>query len=96
MAYYFSAQIKIHNQEEYERYLENFDEIFSRYRGKILAVDEAPTVLEGDWKYTKSVLIRFDTRSAFEDWYFSKDYQMIIKYRLNAAKCDTILIEGYE
>ncbi|HEX2969849.1 MAG TPA: DUF1330 domain-containing protein [Bacteroidales bacterium] len=96
MAYYFSAQIKIHDNEEYERYLENFDAIFSGHKGEILAVDEAPTLLEGDWKYTKSVLMKFKTREDFEDWYFSKDYQQILKYRLNAAKCDTILIKGYE
>lgn len=95
MAYYFSAQISIHNTEEYERYLENFDEIFSRHKGTILAVDETPTILEGEWEYTKTVLISFSTREDFEDWYFSRDYQQIIKYRLNAAKCDTILIEGY-
>lgn len=96
MAHYFSAQIRIHNPEEYDRYLENFDDIFSRHKGTILAVDESPTVLEGEWKYTKSVLIRFKTREDFEDWYFSRDYQAIVKYRLNAAICDTILIEGYE
>ncbi|HLN56495.1 MAG TPA: DUF1330 domain-containing protein [Bacteroidales bacterium] len=96
MAHYFSAQISIHNQEEYDRYLESFDDIFSRHKGTVLAVDESPTVLEGEWKYTKSVLIKFNTREDFEAWYFSRDYQQIIKYRLNAAKCDTILIEGYE
>lgn len=96
MAYYFSAQINIHDSEEYDRYLENFDEIFSLKKGRILAVDDSPTVLEGEWAYTRSVLIRFETREDFEDWYFSKDYQQILKYRLNAADCDTILIEGNE
>lgn len=94
MAHYFSAQIRINNPEEYDRYLENFDEIFSRHRGEILAVDESPTVLEGNWNYTKTVLISFPSREDFEDWYFSKDYQQIVKYRLNAADCDSILIEG--
>lgn len=94
MAHYFSAQIRIKDPQEYDRYLENFDEIFSRHKGEILAVDESPTVLEGNWKYTKSVLIRFPSREDFEDWYFSEDYQQIIKYRLNAAECDSILIEG--
>jgi uncharacterized protein (DUF1330 family) len=94
MAYYFSTQIRIIDPEEYDRYLENFDAIFSRYRGKILAVDKSPTVLEGEWNYTRSVLISFKSREDFEDWYFSKDYQAILKYRLNGAKCDTILIEG--
>lgn len=95
MAHYFSAQIRIHDPEEYDRYLENFDEVFSRHKGTILAVDETPTVLEGEWEYTKTVLISFDTREDFESWYFSPGYQQILKYRLNAAKCDTILIKGY-
>ncbi|HLP72869.1 MAG TPA: DUF1330 domain-containing protein [Bacteroidales bacterium] len=95
MAHYFSAQIRIKDPEEYERYLGNFDEIFSGHKGEILAVDESPTVVEGRWNYTKSVLIRFPSREDFEDWYFSKDYQQILKYRLNAAECDSILIEGY-
>jgi uncharacterized protein (DUF1330 family) len=96
MAYYFSAQIRITDQSEYDRYLENFDEIFSRHKGRFLAIDEKPTVLEGEWNYTKSVLISFNTREDFEAWYFSKDYQEILKYRLNAAKCDSILIEGLD
>jgi uncharacterized protein (DUF1330 family) len=78
----------------YERYLEDFDEIFSRYKGKYLAIDESPTLLEGEWDYTKTVLISFKSREDFEAWYFSKDYTQILKYRLNAAKCDSILIEG--
>lgn len=96
MAYYFSAQISIHNQQEYDRYLEYFDEIFSGHGGEILAVDESPTVLEGEWAYSKSVLIKFNTREDFESWYFSKDYQQILGYRLNSAKCDTILIKGVD
>lgn len=94
MAYYFSAQIRIHDPAEYERYLEDFDDIFSRYKGKYLAIDESPTLLEGEWNYTKTVLISFKSREDFEAWYFSRDYQQILKYRLNAAKCDSILIEG--
>lgn len=96
MAYYFSAQIRIHDPEEYDRYLENFDEIFSMHKGEYLAIDESPTVLEGDWSYTKTVLVKFESREDFEAWYFSRDYQEILKYRLNAAKCDTILIKGIE
>jgi uncharacterized protein (DUF1330 family) len=94
MAYYFSAQIKIRDQVEYDRYLENFDEIFSMHKGEYLAIDESPTLLEGEWNYTKSVLIKFSTREDFEAWYYSKDYQEILRFRLNAAKCDTILMEG--
>lgn len=96
MAYYFSAQIRIKDPSEYEKYLENFDAIFSRYSGEFLAIDESPVVLEGEWNYTKTVLIRFRSREDFEQWYFSRDYQEILKYRLQAAQCDSILIHGLE
>jgi uncharacterized protein (DUF1330 family) len=29
------------------------------YSGKLLAVDEASTVKEGDWPYTRTVLVEF-------------------------------------
>ncbi len=96
MAHYFVAQIKILNQDEYEKYLENFDEIFSKFKGEYLAIDESPAVLEGNWDYTKSVLIKFPSKEDFEAWYYSAEYQDILKYRLKAAKCDTILLEGLE
>ena len=94
MKHYFVAQIKIHNPEEYEKYLEKFDDIFSKYKGEYLAIDESPVLLEGNWDYTKSVLIKFNNKRDFEDWYYSKDYQKILKHRLNSSKCDTILLEG--
>jgi uncharacterized protein (DUF1330 family) len=96
MTHYFSAQIKINDPAEYEKYLERFDDIFSQYKGEYLAIDESPTLLEGDWNYTKSVLIKFNSKQDFEDWYYSDDYQSILKYRLKASKCDTILIEGVD
>lgn len=96
MIHYFVAQIKIENPDEYEKYLEKFDDIFSRYNGEYLAIDETPTLLEGNWDYTKSVLIKFNSKKDFEDWYYSEDYQKILKHRLNSSRCDTILIEGVD
>jgi uncharacterized protein (DUF1330 family) len=96
MTHYFVAQIKIHDQDEYNKYLDKFDDIFSKYKGEYLAIDESPSLLEGNWNYTKSVLIKFNSKEEFEDWYYSEDYQKILKHRLNAAKCDTILLEGLD
>ncbi len=96
MIHYFVAQIRIHDTIEYDRYLDKFDDIFSKYRGEYLAIDESPTLLEGEWNYTKSVLIKFKSKKDFEDWYYSDEYQKILKYRLNASKCDTLLLKGVD
>ena len=94
MNYYFIAQIKINDQTEYQKYIAKAGQVFSKYKGQYLAVDNNPKVLEGRWNYTRTVLIRFDSKKDFDDWYHSEEYQEILKYRLKAAECDTLLVEG--
>lgn len=94
MKYYFVANIKVLDQKEYQKYLEKADEVFSKFKGKYLAVDDSPLRLEGRWDYSKSVIIGFKNKKDFEKWYFSDEYQQILKHRLNASDCDTVLIKG--
>ena len=94
MKYYFVAQIKIHNQIEYQKYLDKVDEVFSKYKGRYIALDNSPIHLEGKWDYTKSVIIEFKSKKDFENWYYSIEYQAILKHRLSASTCDTILLQG--
>lgn len=94
MAYYFIANIKINDTKEYQKYINGADEVFSKYNGEYLAVDDNPSQIEGNWNYTRAVLIKFESKDDFENWYNSKDYKAILKYRLNAADCDSILVKG--
>jgi uncharacterized protein (DUF1330 family) len=94
MSFYFMAGISITDEDEYGKYLEQADEVFSRFGGTYLAVDDHPKILEGKWESDRAVLIRFETRAGFEAWYLSDDYQSILKHRLKAADCNTILFEG--
>lgn len=94
MSYYFLASISIRDEEEYQHYLDKADEVFSRYNGEYLAIDEHPVVLEGEWESERAVLIRFATKADFEAWYRSGDYQAILKHRLSASECNTLLIKG--
>ena len=94
MSYYFVASIRIRDEQEYQKYLERAGEIFARYRGTYLAVDNEVEVLEGGWNYDRSVLIQFNSKEDFQAWYDSEEYQEIIQYRLRAADCDTILVKG--
>jgi len=94
MNYYFIAQIKINNEKEYQKYIEKSDYILKKYNGKYLSVDNNPVILEGKWKYTRIVVIKFNSKSDFDNWYNSNEYQEILKYRLNASDCDTILMKG--
>lgn len=94
MSYYFLARIKIHDTAEYQRYIDGSEAVFSKYNGTYLAVDTDPEVIEGEFMHSRAVLIRFEQKKDFEAWYYSDDYQRILKHRLKAADCDTILIKG--
>jgi uncharacterized protein (DUF1330 family) len=96
MSCYFIAQIKIIDDKEYQKYLEQASGIFKKYNGKYLSVDNNPLVLEGHWDYTRTVLIEFGSTEDFNNWYKSDDYQNILKHRLNAAICDSVLIRGLD
>ncbi|MBN1180719.1 MAG: DUF1330 domain-containing protein [Bacteroidales bacterium] len=96
MNYYFVAQIKIKDEDEYQKYISKCDDIFSRYKGKYLAVDNQPKLLEGKWSYTRTVIIQFPSEENFNEWYYSPEYQEILKHRLHSARCDTILVKGHE
>ncbi|MFT7219016.1 MAG: hypothetical protein ACI8Z1_000630 [Candidatus Azotimanducaceae bacterium] len=100
MAYYLIARIRITDRETYERYAEGFMEIFARYQGKMLAVDEKTLVLEGAWslereqQVTRTVLIEFPTKRDALDWYESDEYQALAQYRFAASAGDVVMIEG--
>jgi uncharacterized protein (DUF1330 family) len=91
MNVYFIAQIKIRDHAEYQKYLDKAGEIFKKFSGTYLVLDDNPEILEGVWDCTRTVVIRFSNRKDFDAWYYSAEYQEILKYRLFASECNTIL-----
>ncbi len=94
MSYYFVAQIEIHDEKEYQKYLKDVDAVFSKFDGKYLALDEKPIILEGSRPCGRVALIEFPNEEGFKRWYESSEYQAILKYRLKAAACNSILVKG--
>ena len=90
---YFIANIRINDDNEYQKYLEGVDKVFNKYDGEYLVVDNNPTIIEGKWDYSRLVLIEFPDKDSLKKWYYSDDYQTILKYRLLAAECDTIMAD---
>ena len=94
MAVYGIAQITIADRAAYDRYQAGFMEVFGRFKGQLLAVDEAPAVLEGDWTATRVVLMRFPDEAAFRDWYDSPAYQEIARHRHDGSTGVVLLAKG--
>ena len=93
MSAYFVANLKIHDQDEYQKYLIHVENTVSKFHGKCLAVDKNPEILEGKWDYSRLVLIEFPDKELLKKWYYSPEYQEILKIRLSSAESDTIIVE---
>ena len=94
MSIYIVARINIRDRAEYANYEAGFLEVFSRYAGKMLSVEEAPEVLEGEWSCTRTVLIEFPGKEDALAWYRSEEYQTLAAHRYAASTADIALLAG--
>jgi len=94
MTTYLIATINIHDRDEYAKYESGFMDIFAQYSGKLLSVDETPVTLEGEWDYTRTVLIEFPSKTDATAWYESAAYQKLMQHRLAASTANLALIES--
>ncbi len=62
MAVYIIARFTIHDRSQYDLYESGFAEVFKQFDGKMLSVDEEPTLLMGEWEETRSVIIEFPSK----------------------------------
>ncbi len=94
MSVYIVGQLNIHDRARYAEYGAGFMEIFTRYKGRVLSVEEAPKLLEGEWNYTRTVLLEFPSEAEARLWYNSDDYQRLAGHRRAASSANLVLIQG--
>ncbi|HYV56733.1 MAG TPA: DUF1330 domain-containing protein [Candidatus Nitrosopolaris sp.] len=94
MSVYVVAQMSIHDRARYDRYVSRFMGVLAGFDGRLLAADEAPTVLEGTWPHQKVVLLEFPDRRAFERWASSPEYTEIARDRIAATTGCVVLMSG--
>ena len=95
MTHYLIARIDIDDREEYSKYEAGFMEIFSQYDGKMLSVDEAPTLIEGKWPVSRTVLIEFPSEESAMAWYQSEAYQTLAQHRFASSNGNIVLLKGF-
>lgn len=94
MAVYALAQLTIHDRARYQSYLDRFLPTLAPFNGRVLANDESPSILEGEWPHGKVVLLQFPDEAALMGWAQSEAYQAIVQDRLNAATGPVLMVHG--
>lgn len=95
MTVYALAQLRIHDRASYDRCQAKFMPVLRKYAGRVLAADESPRVLEGEWwDRNKVVLLAFEDEAAFTAWATSPEYTDISADRKAGADAVVLLISG--
>jgi uncharacterized protein (DUF1330 family) len=94
MAVYVIAQLTFTDEPRYRAYQARFPEAFAGHAGQVLAADEAPQVLEGEWTGSKVVMLAFDDEPAARAFLDSPLFREISIDRDAGAKTTALLVKG--
>lgn len=94
MEAYIVGLVKIRDRDVYQRYIDGFARVLSRYRGQLVVSDGSPDVLEGEWPYSRVVVVRFADEAEARRWYASSEYQALMEHRLQSADAQIVMAHG--
>jgi uncharacterized protein (DUF1330 family) len=88
------AQLSFTDVDAYRRYQVRFMDVFNRFTGQLLAADENPTLIEGEIRPDKVVIMQFPNEADFHAWADSSDYQDISRDRRAGASSTILLVRS--
>lgn len=91
---YAIAQLRITDRAAYDRYQSRFMDVMKKFRGRLLAADEHPRIVEGTWDREKVVLLEFPDPAAFREWAESPEYLEIARDRKAGSDAVILLVKG--
>ena len=94
MTVYAIAQGRIENRDAFNEYVALAVPTLEAHNVKVLALDEAPTMVEGETEFPRTVILEFENTDAFHRWYNSVEYQAARAHRLNVSVGTFILVNG--
>ena len=94
MPAYVVVDIDIHDPQTYERYKPLAAAAVAAHGGEYVARGGATTVLEGEWRPRRLVILRFPSVEAARGWWEGEEYAEAKGLRQRAATSRMVIVEG--
>lgn len=95
MTAYIYGDIEVTDPAAYEEYRRQVPALIAAHGGRYLVRGGAVTVLEGDARPRRQVILEFPDMAALQAFYRSPEYQRLVKIRQSASTGTLVAIEGY-
>ena len=86
--------IDIKKPYEYKEYVEKVTPIANKFGGEYIVRGGETEVIEGTWKYPRTIIIKFPSYEKALEWYNSEEYKPIKQIRLDNSVSNGIIIKG--
>jgi uncharacterized protein (DUF1330 family) len=95
MAVYMIIEAKeVMDRTRYGEYIEKVPRTIEKYGGKYLARGGQVTVVSGDWKPARLIIVEFASMEKYHAWWRSPEYREIAPLREQSAKANAVVVEG--
>ncbi len=94
MTAYVIVQIEVTDPETFETYSAQVPPTLEAYGGGYVVRGGEQEVLEGDWPYLRTVILKFPSVEQAKAWHASAEYEAPKALRLSASKGNMLVVEG--
>jgi uncharacterized protein (DUF1330 family) len=89
------ANLEVTDSAKFEEYRQKVVPVIEKFGGRYLVRGGELRLLEGNPSLSRLVILEFPTLDAAQKFYDSADYAPILKLRLDSARSEVVLAQGY-
>ena len=86
--------IEVQKPEKYKEYIEKVKPVAEKFGGDYIIRGGKTKIVEGEWIYPRTVVIKFPSYEKALEWYNSEEYKPIKQIRLENSVANGIIIKG--
>tara|TARA_B100000700_G_scaffold331263_1_gene462704 strand:+ start:4759 stop:5046 length:288 start_codon:yes stop_codon:yes gene_type:complete len=94
MSAYIIAEVRVDDPETYKVYQKDTPDTVKKFGGEFIVRGGDPEGIEGDFRESRIVIIKFSSRDKALSWYNSSSYQSIVGIRHSASEGRMVLVDG--
>ena len=94
MAGYLIGTIEVKNPEAYKEYLAKVTDIVKKFDGEFLVRGGEFEHVEGEWKHSRNIIVKFPSYERALEWYNSEEYKPVRQIRLDNSVGNFIIVKG--
>ena len=91
---YLVLDISIHDFETFNEYIQKIPKFIEKHLGRYIVQGEVPTVMEGDWKPERLVVIEFPSSENAKAFLKDPDAQSLFEIRHKSTTSKLVLVDG--